>query len=114
MQVGWGAVARKAAPHTAMDQTARTLTWATDSRAAAPAPAASARAARPATLAPVQQLAGPPVSSPSEADQALRYLEAEWSMRMEAPLSHLNEFEASLSRSIDAAAASLNVRIEEQ
>ncbi len=54
------------------------------------------------------------MSSPSEADQALRYLEAEWSMRMEAPLSHLNEFEASLSRSIDAAAASLNVRIEEQ
>lgn len=39
-------------------------------------------------------------SAEEEAEAALRYLEAEWAMRMEAPLSALASLEETLSRQI--------------
>ena len=47
------------------------------------------------------------VSAEEEAEAALRYLEAEWSMRMEAPLSALAGLEETLTSAIDDAARSL-------
>ena len=38
-----------------------------------------------------------------EAEAALQYLEAEWAIRMEAPLSALGALEENVSRAIDAA-----------
>ena len=46
---------------------------------------------------------GAPLSAEQEAEEALRYLEAEWSMRMEAPLSALTALEESITRQIAAA-----------
>ena len=49
----------------------------------------------------------PAGSAEEEAEAALRYLEAEWAVRMEAPLSALAGLEDSLSRQIDAASSVL-------
>ena len=48
-----------------------------------------------------------PASAEEEAEAALRYLEAEWATRMEAPLAALAGLDDSLMRQIDAAAAAL-------
>lgn len=67
--------------------------------------------------APHSQCVAPalmPQPDPAEADAALRCLEAEWSMRMEAPLSQLAGFEASLSRAIDDVADSLGIDLRRE
>jgi hypothetical protein len=48
-----------------------------------------------------------PDHSSAEAEQALRGLEAEWAMRMEAPLSALANLEEQVSHAIDLARAAL-------
>lgn len=48
-----------------------------------------------------------PDHSSAEAEQALRGLEAEWAMRMEAPLSALANLEEQVSHAIDLALAAL-------
>ena len=51
--------------------------------------------------------------SESEAEEALRGLEAEWAMRMEAPLSALANLEASVSREIVNAERSLPLKLRD-
>lgn len=61
----------------------------------------------PALPPPAQQPEQPqqqPLSTADEeAEVALQYLEAEWAMRMEAPLSALAGLEESITRQIEAA-----------
>ena len=64
--------------------------------------------APPATSVPPPQTGRAPlVSAEDEAEAALRYLEAEWAVRMEAPLSALAALEENVNRAIDAAEARL-------
>ena len=67
----------------------------------------------PHTMAmPEQPLPPPPAPGPGaevaaaegDAEQALRQLEAEWAVRMEAPLAALAQLEDELTRAIDDAA----------
>ena len=46
-------------------------------------------------------------SAEAEAEAALRYLEAEWAMRMEAPLSALASLEDTLTHALDVASSRL-------
>jgi hypothetical protein len=89
----------------APDDTTRRLLF------AAPPPAGPASAAPPQG-APSLRVApaahgrvGAPghSSAEDEAEAALRYLEAEWTMRMEAPLAALASLEGTLTQAIDAA-----------
>ena len=72
--------------------------------------------AQPAAAAPPIATAAPSLAAGAggqhsgaeqEAEAALRYLEAEWAMRMEAPLSALTELEISLTHAIDEATRAL-------
>ena len=85
------------------DETTRRLLFG----ASQPAPDASTPRASLAATSSLPPHAPTGTSAEEEAEAALRYLEAEWAMRMEAPLSALAVLEDSLSRSIDAAAAHL-------
>ena len=59
---------------------------------------------------PPQQLATAEVhGAEEEAEIALQYLEAEWAMRMEAPLSALAALEESLTRQIEVAQQRLSL-----
>ena len=89
------------------DDTARRLF---DAGASRVEPALPALPALPpvSTMAPRAELSPAPVEhSAADAEQALRGLEAEWAMRMEAPLSALANLEESVSLSIEHAHASL-------
>ena len=77
---------------------------------APPAAAVQQHDAATPRAAPPQVQATTPAAGASaeeEADAALRYLEAEWTMRMEAPLSALAGLEDTLTHAIDTAARSL-------
>ena len=57
--------------------------------------------------AAVQPAAPSGSTAEEEAEAALRYLEAEWTMRMEAPIAALAGMEATLAHAIEDAARGL-------
>ena len=71
-------------------------------------PAAAAMSApRLHNMQPAERQVALQEHSAAEAEQALRGLEAEWAMRMEAPLSALANLEETLAHAIDRAHESL-------
>ena len=77
---------------------------------ARPAMAPATAAAAPATTtpaAPLHAAVAPRSPAEAEAEAALQYLEAEWSMRMEAPLAALAGLEETLTAAIDNASRAL-------
>ena len=85
----------------AADDTTRRLLFGAAPTVTATFDATPRAAAAPLTAAPPLPHAA---SAEDEAEAALRYLEAEWAVRMEAPLSALAGLEETLSRAIDDAA----------
>ena len=68
-------------------------------------PIINAAATTPA--APLHAAVAPRSPAEAEAEAALQYLEAEWSMRMEAPLAALAGLEETLTAAIDNASRAL-------
>lgn len=90
----------------ATDDTTRRLNFCSNTAVAAPQQL-DVTPHRPAHAAGLPQPPAPLASAEGEAEQALRGLEAEWAMRMEAPLSALAGLEDTLTRAIDEAATAL-------
>ena len=93
--------------HASDDDTTRRLHFGAPSTHGAPPPDATPHQRDAAPPPPLPPAATPSSSAEDEAAAALRYLEAEWAVRMEAPLSALAGLEDSLSRQIDAASSVL-------
>lgn len=88
------------------DVTARRLFDAGRATESAPPPT-RATGPRPSNAAAAVTIADSAAAAEVETEVALRYLEAEWAMRMEAPLSALANLETTVSEAIDDAHAAL-------
>ena len=88
----------------AADDTTRRLLFGAAATVTATYDATPRAAAAPLAAAPPQPHAA---SAEDEAEAALRYLEAEWTMQLDAPLTALAGLEDTLSRAIDDAARHL-------
>jgi hypothetical protein len=102
------AMAAPVAPNTDVDGTARRLFDA--DRTSVPSTRSTVRPA----LVPRPELVPVPTQDVTQlaeshggTDEALRYLEAEWAMRMEAPLSALASLEQSVTQAVDRVRATL-------